>query len=124
MSKMTGAPRGRDVFKDLERAKDVIEQAPPAPAPTHPSAPPILSDKQGWNVEIEAPEQPRLTVAGEAIANLLPKREAWQQMNIKVPKELYDDLRDYMKLTDTPMSHVLIEGGRKELAALKKKHGG
>ncbi|HDR9259602.1 TPA: hypothetical protein QDB21_005624 [Burkholderia vietnamiensis] len=53
----------------------------------------------------------------------LPVREASQTMSLKVPKSLYDELRNFAKLTDIPMSEVLVEGARKELASLKKKYG-
>ena len=51
------------------------------------------------------------------------EREATQRMTVNVPKDLYEELRAYMKLTDVPMSEVLIDGVRRELARLKKQEG-
>lgn len=53
----------------------------------------------------------------------LPVREPSQSMHLKVPKALYDDLRNFAKLTDISMTEVMVEGARKELAALRRKHG-
>lgn len=58
-----------------------------------------------------------------AAALKLPVREATQTMSLKVPKSLYDELRNFMKMTDIPMSEILVEGARKELAHQKKKYG-
>lgn len=44
-------------------------------------------------------------------------------MSLKVPKSFYEELRTFKKLSDIDMTEVMIEGGRKELAALKKKYG-
>jgi predicted GIY-YIG superfamily endonuclease len=51
------------------------------------------------------------------------KRDATQKMSINVPKDFYDELRAHMKLTDTPMSDILIDGARRELDRLKKTYG-
>jgi hypothetical protein len=52
------------------------------------------------------------------------EREATQKMTVNMPKGLYEELRAYMKLTDIPMSDVLVEGARRELARLKKEGRG
>jgi hypothetical protein len=52
-----------------------------------------------------------------------PRREASQTMSVKVPKGMYDELREFWKDTDITMTEVLVEGGRKELARLKAKYG-
>jgi hypothetical protein len=52
-----------------------------------------------------------------------PEKEATQTMSFKVPKTLYEDLRAFKKRTDIDMSDVVVEGARKELAALKKRYG-
>jgi hypothetical protein len=52
------------------------------------------------------------------------EREAFQKMTVNMPKSLYEELRAYMKLTDVPMSDVLVEGARRELARLRKQGGG
>jgi len=51
---------------------------------------------------------------------LFREREATQKMTVNMPKGLYEELRAFMKLTDIPMSDVLVEGARRELARLKK----
>jgi hypothetical protein len=48
------------------------------------------------------------------------EREATQKMTVNMPKGLYEELRAFMKLTDIPMSDVLVEGAKRELARLKK----
>lgn len=53
----------------------------------------------------------------------LPVKEATKTMSLNVPKPLYDDLRNFMKLTDITMTDVLVAGGRKELERLKKHYG-
>ena len=52
-----------------------------------------------------------------------PRREAKQTVNMRMPKDLYDELRDFWRMTDISMTSVIVEGARKELAALKKKYG-
>jgi hypothetical protein len=49
------------------------------------------------------------------------EREATQKMTVNMPKGLYEELRAFMKLTDIPMSDVLVEGARRELARLKRQ---
>ncbi|MFP3556455.1 hypothetical protein SB861_37930 [Paraburkholderia sp. SIMBA_049] len=44
-----------------------------------------------------------------------------EKMSVNVPKDLYEQLREYMKLTDIPMSEVMVEGTRRELARRKKE---
>lgn len=71
-----------------------------------------------------APAAPQAPAAESAPAAIrLPVREASQTMSLKCPKSLYDELRDFMKLTDIPMTQVMVDGARKELALLKKKFG-
>lgn len=54
---------------------------------------------------------------------LFRERQAFQKMTVNMPKELYEELRVYMKQTDVPMSDVLVEGARRELARLKSQQG-
>lgn len=51
---------------------------------------------------------------------LFREREAFQKMSLNMPKGLYEELRTYMKLTDIPMSDIIVEATRRELARLKK----
>jgi hypothetical protein len=50
------------------------------------------------------------------------ERDSTQRMAVNMPKSLYEELRAFMKLTDTPMSDLLVEGARRELA--RRKQGG
>jgi hypothetical protein len=50
------------------------------------------------------------------------ERDSTQRMAVNMPKSLYEELRAFMKLTDTPMSELLVEGARRELA--RRKQGG
>jgi hypothetical protein len=82
----------------------------------------------GDRAPVAAPQPPvDPVVPPEAVETayrpMLPQREASQPMSIKVPKVLYDELRDFSKRTDIAMTEVLVEGGRKELARLKAKFG-
>jgi hypothetical protein len=88
------APGGAEV---LEAPTEGLTRAPDSVTP---SAPP------------EPAQQP-----------MFPRREAKQNMNLRMPKSLYDEMRDFMKLTDIPMTEILVEGARNELARLKKKYG-
>jgi hypothetical protein len=48
------------------------------------------------------------------------ERDSTQRMAVNMPKSLYEELRAFMKLTDTPMSDLLVEGARRELARRKR----
>jgi hypothetical protein len=74
------------------------------------SAPPEAAPKP-------APVAPRAERPG------FKEREAMQKMTVNMPKDLYEELRVHMKLTDMPMSVVLVEGARRELARLRKQEG-
>lgn len=50
------------------------------------------------------------------------ERNSTQRMAVNMPKDLYEEMRAFMKLTDTPMSELLVEGARRELA--RRKQGG
>ncbi|MBN3839256.1 hypothetical protein [Burkholderia sp. Ac-20349] len=122
MSKGMGVPRGKDVFGDLERNSGVIDAAPPAALP---EAQVEVQTGLPAGVEAEQGAGPGVpSVRIHPVTQLkLPVKEATQTMSLKVPKSLYDDMRDFAKLTDIPMSHVLVEGARAELARLKKRYG-
>lgn len=68
-------------------------------------------------------DEPAGEPQGTAARPAFREREATRNMSLNVPKSLYEDLRAYMKLTDTPMTEVLVEGAKKELARLKKQYG-
>lgn len=73
-----------------------------------------------------APAVPSPPLAQHEVQEAHPifkERDATQKMTVNMPKDLYEELRAYMKLTDTPMSDLLVEGARKELA-LRKRSGG
>jgi hypothetical protein len=72
----------------------------------------------------EAPQAPLNVVPSRADRPEFREREATQKMTVNMPKGLYEELRVYMKLHDVPMSDVLVEGARRELARLRKQGGG
>jgi hypothetical protein len=72
----------------------------------------------------EAPPKPSNVVQAQEARPLFRERETFQKMTVNMPKALYEELRAYMKLTDVPMSDVLVEGARRELARLRKQGGG
>lgn len=53
----------------------------------------------------------------------LPVKASTKSMSVNMPKEVYDELRDYWKLTDVPMTDVIVAGTIAELARRKKHHG-
>lgn len=57
----------------------------------------------------------------QASAPVFRERDATQKMTVNMPKQLYEQLRAYMKLTDVPMSDILVEGARRELERLSAK---
>jgi hypothetical protein len=69
-----------------------------------------------------APKPANVATVREA-RPMFREREATQKMTVNMPKDLYEELRAYMKLTDVPMSDVLVEGARRELARLRKQGG-
>jgi hypothetical protein len=71
----------------------------------------------------EAPPKPSNIVHSQEARPLFRERETFQKMTVNMPKALYEELRAYMKLTDVPMSDVLVEGARRELARLRKQGG-
>jgi hypothetical protein len=87
----------------------------------------MAAEAPGGSAAMPAPETMPATRTAEpqAASDLLARpmfreREATQKMTVNMPKGLYEELRAYMKLTDTPMSDVLVEGARRELARLRK----
>lgn len=70
------------------------------------------------------PEAPKpANVAVRDARPVFRERDAMQKMSVNMPKDLYEELRAHMKLTDVPMSDVLVEGARRELARLRKQGG-
>jgi hypothetical protein len=53
---------------------------------------------------------------------VFPRRDAKQTVNLRMPKDLYDEMRDFWRMTDIPMTEVMVAGTRAELARLKKLH--
>ena len=52
-------------------------------------------------------------------APLFKEKPPSEKMSVNMPKDLYEELRAYMKLSDVPMSDVIVEGARRELARRK-----
>jgi hypothetical protein len=125
MNKPTmGAPRGRDVFADLERAKDVISDAPA------PAAPLNVAEHQGTEVTtpMRQPEQLPTRVQGgtldmNAIRAMKPRKEPTIQTNVRLPVSLIDDIDLIRRLTGTSATEIITDVTRREVARLKKLHG-
>lgn len=84
-----------------------------------------MPKSEGFSAVPDAIQRMAQEAAGEAPQPrmALPVKEATKTMSLNVPKALYDDLRNFMKMTDITMTDVLVAGGRKELEHLKKKYG-
>ncbi|MEX3764506.1 hypothetical protein [Paraburkholderia phenoliruptrix] len=120
-----GAPRGRDVFADLERAQDVIAKAPP------------VTEERGTelaNVQPEqappAPQNLPQSIEGRgagldlnAIRALKPRKEPTLQTNARMPMSLLDDIDLITRLTGITKTEIMVDGTRREVARLKAKLG-
>jgi hypothetical protein len=79
---------------------------------------------------VKAPE-PAAPVAKPPVAAVpapvpqIPSRRAppTRPANVRIPEALHEELRQFWKDTDIPMSEVIIEGTRQRLAELKKQYG-
>lgn len=60
--------------------------------------------------------------APAAAPRKLPVKDSTKAMSVNMPKGIYDQLRDFWKLTDIPMTQVMVDGTIAELARLKKLH--
>jgi hypothetical protein len=90
-------------------------------------APPTIEDASPNLDEPEAfqpPEDEPQAEQGAAHRSPFPRRrEPTQPMNFRVPLALFEELRDFTKESEIPMTEIAVAGIRKELAALKKKYG-
>lgn len=123
MNKPTMGARGRDVFAELQRAEDVIKDAPkPAPQRTE-------SDANITPV-IRQPDQLPAVQGGQggaldlnAIRAMKPRKEPTIQTNARLPMSLIDDIDLIRRLTGTSATDIITEGTRREVQRLKKVHG-
>ncbi|WP_250519511.1 hypothetical protein [Caballeronia sp. NCTM1] len=60
--------------------------------------------------------------SGAEVRPMFREKPSTEKMSVNMPKDLYEALRAYMKLTDISMSEVIVEGARRELA--RRKRGG
>ena len=65
---------------------------------------------------------PKQEIAEAEAKPIFRERNSTQRMAVNMPKDLYEELRAFMKLTDIPMSDILVDGARRELA--RRKRGG
>jgi hypothetical protein len=87
----------------------------PPPAPVKVVEPPVV-----------IPAKPDVTVAPPQVpVPQIPSRRAppTRPANVRIPEALHEELRQFWKDTDIPMSEVIIEGTRQRLAELKKQYG-
>lgn len=83
-----------------------------------------MAKKAPGGTEVLSATKPEPQPAAPVTSSLrLPVKVATQTMSFKVPKDVYDELRNFTKMTDIPMKDVMVEGAKKELALLKKKFG-
>jgi hypothetical protein len=129
MTKGMGTPRGRDVFKDLERAQDVIADAPP----TTEVQPVKLNPEESERFEaiMENPPAPNDALKEaihkpldlNAIRALRPRKEPTVQTNARMPVSLLDDIDDLCRLFGLTKTDIMVDGTRREVARLKKQFG-
>jgi hypothetical protein len=121
-----GAPRSRDVFADLERAQDVIKDAPAQPAPSQ------IEDARNVTQITRQPETDQLPAAPSGqgggldlnrIRAMKTRKEPTIQTNARLPMSLIDDIDLIRSLTGTSATDIITEGTRREVARLKKLHG-
>lgn len=125
MNKPTmGVPRGRDVFAELERASDVIKDAPA------PAASSQIEDARNVTQITRQSEQLPAAPSGQgsaldlnAIRAMKPRKEPTIQTNARLPMSLIDDIDLIRRLTGTSATDIITEGTRREVSRLKKLHG-
>jgi hypothetical protein len=108
-SKGLGAP------PTMEEASPNLSAPEAAPAASElPPAPPFVAHE---------PREPASTDEAAQQPVFPRRKEPTQTMNLRVPLSLFTELREFMRKSEIPMTEVMVEGARKELAALKKKYG-
>ena len=125
MSKGMGAPRGRDVFADLERAQDVIAKAPPVTEESNTELSKV-QQAQGAQPSQNLPQSIEGRSAGldlNAIRALKPRKEPTLQTNARMPMSLLDDIDLITRLTGITKTEIMVDGTRREVARLKAKFG-
>jgi hypothetical protein len=118
MSKDMGAPRGRNILADLERAQDVIADAPPSEPPS--MQPVVTVEAQLPVVSGDANEKAQ---AMRLMRSIKRRKEPTLQTNARFPISLLDDIDDLADVLSMTKTDIMVEGVRREVARLKKLHG-
>ncbi|GJH22437.1 hypothetical protein CBA19CS22_37865 [Caballeronia novacaledonica] len=74
----------------------------------------------GGATPITTPKQEERAPEATEARPMFREKPPSEKMSVNMPKDLYEALRAYMKLTDIPMSDVIVEGARRELARRKR----
>lgn len=100
------------------------EEPPPSPQPAVEPANDVAAGL-AKPAAVPVAKQPSAAVAPQAQAPLIPsrRRPPTRPSNVRIPETLHEELRQFMKDTDIPMTEVIIEGTRQRLAELKKLYG-
>jgi hypothetical protein len=116
-------------------AKSTFSSIPPgieSMARAAPGGTEALGSSQATPEQPPAPSQPvtnttRATGQPEAAQVEHPtfpvRRQASQAVNLRAPLALYEEIRQFSKLSDIPITEIFVEGARRELARLKKLYG-
>lgn len=128
-------PRGAAMMADLAQAQDVIENGATAPAaeaatPEAPAAAPKPQEGPQRAAGAVAVQQPAQTPVPAEQAVQQPVFPDWAAteaerpdpgvpLNVRVPTDLFYELRDFCMLTRLKQKDVVAEALRKQLALLK-----
>jgi hypothetical protein len=105
-----------------------MTERPPLNRPALPdSVRKFVEDAPGAKQALEEPAAPApkgVTLDADSIRALMPRAVPTKALNMRVPLDLYEDLKFLSRMTDANMTEVVIEGARaevkKRLAAFNK----
>ncbi|KDR26005.1 hypothetical protein [Caballeronia zhejiangensis] len=115
-----GAPRGRNILADLERAQDVIADAPPNEPPSMQTQPAVVVREHETVVEGDGNQKAQAMKLLRAVKR---RKEPTLQTNARFPISLLDDIDDLAEVLTMTKTDIMVEGVRREVARLKKLHG-
>lgn len=120
-----------DPMQFVRNAADATPAPAPSVAPTSVSAneplarAPAQEPVKPTEPAAVVPAKPPVAAHTPAPVPQIPSRRAppTRPANVRIPEALHEELRQFWKDTDIPMSEVIIEGTRQRLAELKKQYG-